>query len=284
MTKNRSIVAALVLFAANCVGSSLRVSAAQQAAAGGNTADGPATAVAPSSPAKAAFYILAEFTQSLNAKKLKPGDPIKAQVTQDVLLHGKIVIPVESRLIGHVTEVKVHGRNDPESRLGIVFDKVLLKHLREVNFLGVVQTLKAPAVRRSRVDEPDPMFTMDASGTGQIRPLGAGPASTRGTVNSGPSNSSVATNPAGAPAFLPPSSSSDVNSSPEGRPLTPVEEQKPMSVGTPPGVYGLKGLSLMPGTSSSTPGPVILSRAGDVKLENGTQILLRITGVTVPQP
>src|SRR6516162_7887121 len=51
-------------------------------------------------------YILAEFSQPLNAKKLKPGDPIKAEVSQDVLVHGKIVIPAESTLVGHVTEVK----------------------------------------------------------------------------------------------------------------------------------------------------------------------------------
>jgi hypothetical protein len=285
MRKNRSIVTALVLFAAHCLGSSLRVGAAQQAAAGGNTTSGPTTAVAASSRAKPAFYILAEFTQSLNAKKLKPGDPIKAQVTQDVLSHGRIIIPVASRLIGHVTEVKVHQTDDPESRLGIVFDKVLLRHPREVNFVGVVQTLGAPATRRSKADEPDPMLPMDASSKGQPMTIGTGPASTRGTVYPGPSKSNVATNPAGVPTFLPPPSSSDVSSSPHGgRPLTPVEEHKPMSVGTPLGVYGLKGLSLIPGTSSSTPGPVIRSRAGDVKLENGTQILLRVTDVTVLQP
>jgi hypothetical protein len=57
-----------------------------------------------------------------------------------------------------------------------------------------------------------------------------------------------------------------------------------MSTGMPLGVYGIKGLSLIPGPSGSTPGPVILSRTGDVKLENGTQILLRVTDATVPQP
>src|SRR5262245_20118449 len=57
-------------------------------------------------------YILAEFTQSLNAKKLKPGDAIKAQVSQDVLAHGKIVIPADSTLVGHVTEVKASQKED----------------------------------------------------------------------------------------------------------------------------------------------------------------------------
>jgi hypothetical protein len=288
MSKNRFMLTALVLFAANCLGPSPRICAAQQGAIGGNTAGGPVTAVAPGSPPKAAFYILAEFTQSLNAKKLKPGDQIKAEVTQDVLSHGTIIIPVESKLIGHVTEVKVHRTEDPESRLGIVFDKVLLKHSREVNLQAVVQTLEAPAVRRSMVDEPSQMLPPTggmARGLGQSTPMSAGPASTRGTIYSGPSNSDIAANPAGAPTFLPPPSSSDVSSNPHrSRPLTPVDEQKPMSVGMPLGVYGLKGLCLIPEPSSNTPGPVILSRAGDVKLERGTQILLRVTAVTAPQP
>lgn len=288
MTKNRSMVTALVLFAANCVGPSLRVCTAQQTAARGNIAATPTTAVAPSSPTNAAFYILAEFTQSLNAKKLKPGDQVKAQVTQDVLWHGKIIIPVESRLIGHVSEVKVYRTDDPESRLGIVFDKVLLKHSREVDFQAVLQTLEAPAVRRSRVDEPSqmlaPMGGM-AGGFGQPTRMGTGSASTRGVTSSGASNNDIATNPAGVPTFQPPPSSSDVSSIPSGgRPLTPAEEQKPMSVGMPLGVYGVKGLTLIPGPSSSTPGPVILSRAGNVKLESGTQILLRVTAVSATQP
>src|SRR5215471_9280216 len=76
-------------------------------------------------------YILAEFTQSLNGKKLKAGDRIKAEVSQDVLSHGRIIIPVESKLLGYVTEVKTRG-SDSESRLGIVFDKVVLKHHQEL--------------------------------------------------------------------------------------------------------------------------------------------------------
>jgi len=57
--------------------------------------------------------------------------------------------------------------------------------------------------------------------------------------------------------------------------------QKPMSTGMPLGVFGLKGLSLSTG-GSSTPGPVILSEATHVKIEDRTQVLLKVTDVTVP--
>ncbi len=55
-----------------------------------------------------------------------------------------------------------------------------------------------------------------------------------------------------------------------------------MSAGMPRGVFGLKGLSLSPGVGSNTPGPVILSEAGNVKLEDGTQVLLKVTDATAP--
>lgn len=300
--KSSLVIAAAFLIAAVWLGPSLQVHAAQQPATQTDTeqkAANPAAAASPvgsqvngatpGAPGKPAFYILAEFTQSLNAKKLKPGDRVKAEVTQDVLSHGKIIIPVESRLIGHVTEVKSHTAEDPESRLGIVFDKVLLRRPREVDFVGVVQRLEPPAERRSRVDEPSQMLAPGGMGGGG--PMGPVPASTgmsngpgRGSGNS-PTYSN-ATNPAGSPTFLPPPSPSDPPSRVRTRtgPVAPVEQQQAMSTGMPLGVYGIRGLSLVPGPSSSTPGPVILSRTGDIKLDNGTQILLRVTDASVPQP
>src|SRR5689334_7369979 len=127
----------------------------------------PAAAVAaPASaaPAPAAnvqskgSYMLVELTKGLTAKKLKPGDKVKAEVAQDVVSHGKVIIPVETELIGHVTEVCPHDSANPESRLGIVFDKILLKHFHDINFQAVVQAVAPPAPRPSRVDQPSQML------------------------------------------------------------------------------------------------------------------------------
>jgi hypothetical protein len=56
-----------------------------------------------------------------------------------------------------------------------------------------------------------------------------------------------------------------------------------MEVGTPKGVFGLKGLSLSEGATASTPGPLIVSDTENVKLESGTQILLHVLSVETPQ-
>ncbi len=299
--KSYWMVAAALLLAAHS-GANPRVWAAQSAtptntaqedpkhAAATDQSQAAAKAATPNTPASSsagepAFYILAEFTQSLNAKKLKPGDQVKAQVTQDVLAHGKVIIPVESKLVGHVTEVKAHQKNDPGSRLGMVFDKVLLRHRLEVDFRGVLHALSAPATWRSMVDEPDPMPSPNPMGIN--RPPGP-------MLGSGvPPSPSI--NPAGSPPPFsngpPPTPVPNMRGStaggiPNKMPRSPVlsRGQSPMSLGMPLGVFGLQGLSLTPGPSVSTPGPVILSHANDVKLESGTQILLKITGAAVRKP
>ena len=71
--------------------------------------------------------LYAELTKTVDAKKAKVGDPVTAVLVADVLAHGKIVARHDAKLLGHVTEVQVHSKETPESRLGIVFDKVITK-------------------------------------------------------------------------------------------------------------------------------------------------------------
>ena len=128
-----------------------------------NKADAKSSGIAVSQPSS---YMLVELSRSLKAKKLKPGDKVKAEVSQDVISHGKVIIPVETELVGHVTEVRVQDGANSESRLGIVFDRILLKHYHDINFHAVVQAVAAPAIRRSRVDEPSQMLPPSMVGGG----------------------------------------------------------------------------------------------------------------------
>jgi hypothetical protein len=316
MKSSSFAVATVVLLAANCLSTCPNVLALQQENAAGKPcatdqpgcaqpAAGAATATsapAPSSPApssavaaaeKPTFHILAEFSGGLNVKKLKPGDKITAQVSQDVLWHGKIIIPEESKLVGHVTEVQRRSADGPESRLGLVFDRVLLKHHHEIDFQGVVQALSPPAPRRSKVDEPDQMLppasmtVSQSSGMGAMGGTSAASRSSTSTVTT--KTMSLATMPAGVPVYVDGSPGSNPGNSVgadlkhNGASQPAGDSKQQMSVGMPRGVFGIKGLTLSPGPSSSTPGPVILSTVTDVKLENGTQVLLSIINPTVRQ-
>jgi len=222
-------------------------------------------------------YVVAEFNDGLNGKKLKPGARVRVEVAQDVLAHGKIIIPADARIEGHVTEVKTRG-SDAASRLGIVFDKVLLKHHEERNLQGVVYALAAPSSRRSKVDEPDQMLSpsMGAAG-GTPMPMG--------------SKTTTPTRMSPSPILTADSSSASITSA---QPNSPASRNgdinansgliPPISVGIPPGVYRMKGLSLTSGASADTPGPVILSTGNDVKLDYGTQIIIKVADTRVLRP
>ena len=86
-------------------------------------------AASPQAPAglENGSILYGELTKTIDAKKAKVGDPVSAVLVADVLAHGKIVVRHDSKLLGHVTEVQVHTKETPESRLGIVFDKAITK-------------------------------------------------------------------------------------------------------------------------------------------------------------
>jgi biotin carboxyl carrier protein len=269
------------------------------------------SATVPNSEAQSVFYILAEFKGSLNVKKLKPGDQIRAEVSQDVLAHGKIVIPIESKLLGHVTEVKTSSKEDLQSRLGVVFDKVLLKHHQELDFQGVIQALSPPAPRRSKLDDPDPITPPVLITQSQVQsttPMGGTPtrAGAPTVPNAVTPNSTVQSLPdpnlpSNGSSRLPSASMTTVVTRPNGSlivrsspndnigTISKVDVNgagglavpQPMSSGMPRGVFGLKGLSLATG-SHETPGPIIFSEIGNVKLDDGTQVLLLVTTVSMP--
>lgn len=95
--------------------------------------------------------LYAELSKTVDAGKAKIGDPVTAVLLADVLSHGKIVIRHDSKLLGHVTEVRPHSKQVPESRLGIVFDKVIIKD-GEVSFQSLLLAIH-PA-QRAAFDVP----------------------------------------------------------------------------------------------------------------------------------
>ena len=44
--------------------------------------------------------LVAELNQSIDSKKVKPGDTVKGTATQDALAHGKIIIPEDRNCRG----------------------------------------------------------------------------------------------------------------------------------------------------------------------------------------
>jgi hypothetical protein len=220
--------------------------------------------------------LIAEFSHSLNAKKLKAGDKVKAILTQDLIAKGKIIAPNETRLVGHVTEVKRSTDTDPESRLGIVFDKLLLKHHHEVDFQAGVQALLAPVVRRSRVDEPDQMMPPAVvGGVSSSNSTGRGSSGSSRAPTSGATTSAVASlNSIGAIPVVQGTPGSSPGTRVTAIDASRINSNKLSASTGMRGVFGIKDLSISPDTNAAGAGSVIVSKKSNVKLENGTQLIL----------
>lgn len=114
--------------------------------------------------------LYAELSKTVDAKKAKAGDPVTAVLLADVLSHGKIVARRDAKLAGHVTEAQPHSKDNPESRLGIVFDKVILKGGQEIPFSAVLIALRpAPRLQVESMSAPAPPGTNPASSPQQER-------------------------------------------------------------------------------------------------------------------
>jgi len=217
--------------------------------------------------------VVAELSKSVNAGKVKPGDPVKATVTQDVLAHGKIVIRRGSKLVGHVTEVKRRSKEDKESRLGLVFDKALLKGGGEIDFNAAVRAL-APGVRIGAVDKPDemgpPMRMGQANQSSSPQPMSGSSSAGKGL------GTSSTPAPSGSPKDATESNAASraalysAASYKGGNPETDL-----MGAGSR-GVFGLPDLKLNRDAAGG-PGSVITSTRHNVKLDSGTQMVIQVS-------
>ena len=86
-----------------------------------------------------------DLSKSLDAKKSKPNDKIEAKTASDLLLHGQIVVPRNTKIVGHVTEAKAHSKSSPGSEIKFTFDRVLLKGGRELPLQLTVQAIYRPS-------------------------------------------------------------------------------------------------------------------------------------------
>ena len=196
-----------------------------------------------------------ELTHNIDAKKAKPGDPVEAKLTQDIKSEGKVVLHRGARLVGHVSEAKATSRENPESRLGIVFDKVTGKRGEEFAFMAVVMAL-APPLEESTSIAGDPTRVSSGPTMGG-QPFGAGHAV------GGPSASA-------APAVEAATRGGGTSGT-----LTAASR----------GAIGLPGVALRPSAMNGVQGTVIISGDHNVKLESGTQMVLLVSGSAVaPQP
>jgi len=209
--------------------------ATQQVAPNPSPSDAPAPATGSDADIKGAFPTT--LVKSIDTKKLKEGDIIICQTAGALRSRSGLMIPSGAKIIGHVTKVESKSKGAVNSSLAISFDKIEAAKGKEYSMKGILQAV-GPSLGGNNLD------TGGMSGSGQMMP-GHGDTSTMAP----PSQGSVA----GPDSGIHPLSSGG---------------SKPILIRDSQGVLGIKNLQM---DKDST----LTSNDKDIKLESGTQMLIR---------
>ncbi len=197
-----------------------------------------------------------QLTKTIDAKKAKPGDEVEAKVTQDSKArNGEMIMPKDTKVIGHVTEAQARNKEQKESELGIVFDHAAMKDGSNLAVPMSIQAIIAPLNTGNS----------GAEDTGQTAPT------------AGPGGMPAGTSPGRMPGMggTPPMPSARTSGSdwPAGS-QTGTNARPPITESTQ-GVVGISNLKLSP-PANGTQGSVLSSEKNNVKLDSGTLMLLRV--------
>ena len=200
-----------------------------------------------------------QLTKTIDAKKAKPGDEVVAKVTMDMKTNsGEVVVPKDTKVVGHVTEAQARNKEQKESQVGIAFDHAVLKN-GDVNLPMSIQAVIAP-----------PSNNANSGGGGdQGAPAGGGGTATSsmGGGRSGSTGSAGQTQASSPAPNSVPTTGSDTQQQGNARP--PIN-------GNTQGVVGISNLKLEAG-QNTTQGSVLSSEKNNVKVESGTMLLLKVT-------
>jgi hypothetical protein len=216
--------------------------------AGANTANAPKR-IAPGS------VIPVSLTKTIDAKKAKTGDEVVAKVTQDMKTNsGEVLVPKDTKVVGHVTEAQARNKEQKESQVGIVFDHAVMKDGGEMQMPMSIQAIIGPQNNQNNAD----------AGNGYGSQAGAGASASAGRpANMGGASQNPTPSPSASTGNVP----SDTQGGTSARP--------PITAKTE-GVVGISDLKLTTTPPSVNEGSVVSSDKNNVKLESGTVMLLRV--------
>ncbi len=227
---------------------------------------GPNQAANPTQPAGApriapGSVIPVQLTKTIDAKKAKPGDEVVAKVTMDLKTNsGEVVVPKDTKVVGHVTESQARSKDQKESQVAIAFDHAVVKGA-DMNLPMSIQAVIAPPS-----NDQNNGGGSASPGNGQAAPAGGGGAAASPTSGGGRTTSGQ-TQPPSAPTDNAPNGASD----------TPQQagNARPQITGNTKGVIGISNLTLAAG-ENATQGSVLSSEKNNVKVESGTMLLLKV--------
>ncbi len=204
--------------------------------------------------------VFAVLTNVLESKSATVGQELALRTVNDVVVDGEVVIPRDSKILGHVSEVLINGKDRSKSALAIVIDKAIKKDGAELPVQAIIAAVAAP--KESSLSS-DPTYGMLHSNEPKMSGAGAGAASRSGELS--PSSKANATAAVGTADL-------------KGRMDQPFSLNQDSQ-----GAIGYEDLSLSWGLASPPPFTIFTSKSKNLKLEAGTQMLLRMVPPRVPK-
>lgn len=149
MKKLISLVGAVLAFTT--------VSYSQEAATRARTTAGADTSASITQNNKAieiasGTHITGELQNNLDVKKAKVGDEVVLKTSQAIRSEGRTIVSPGARLFGRVTEVSQKSKDNNQSRLGLVFDRIEQGSLE----IPIVASISSITNSRTAVSSNDP--------------------------------------------------------------------------------------------------------------------------------
>ena len=197
--------------------------------------------------------VFAVLTNTLESRTATAGQQLILRTVSDVVVDGEIVIPKGSKMLGHITQVITKKNNESRSVLAIVIERAIRKDGTEIPLQAIIAAVAAP---RDGSLSSDPAYGMMHSNEPKMTGSGLGAVVGTGTLPpSSKANSTAAVATADLKGRMDESFFLDENSQ---------------------GAVGYEGLSLAWALASPPPFTVFASKSKNLRLETGTQMLLRM--------
>ena len=195
-----------------------------------------------------------ELTKTIDAKKAKTGDDVVAKVSQDLKTpSGEILVPKDSKVVGHVTEARARTKDQKDSEVAIAFDHAATKN-GDMQLPMSIQAIIAP----QNSDSADAASGSPSYGNSPSPSMGGGGG--RSPMSGGTSSMPQPQMPSNTPT--------------SGMGQSGGSARPPITASTQ-GVIGMSDLKLA-ANAENAQGSVVSSEKNNVKLESGTIMLLRV--------
>ena len=202
--------------------------------------------------------VFAVLQKTLETRTSVVGDEFTLTTVNDVVVDKYIVIPKGSRILGRVAGVIAKGKDEPKSVLAIRLDKAVTASGEDIALQAIIAAIAAP---------PSPLTsdaTYEMMHSNEPKMIG----SARGTANSGTLSSSSKANSNAAVA------TAEMKGRMDDRWLLNENSQ---------GAAGYEDILISWHLALPPPLTVFTTKAKTLKLEAGTQMLLRMAEPRVPR-